>query len=313
MTKAKAAISKAKADPRKWLSKELNERFKDFVDERKATLDPKKTNGVHDMRVAIRRLRSLITDFEDLIDVKPVKSVRKVLKKDARSLGKVRDQDVYIKALEKLRIKVRGKPHARAVTKLIEDSRKLRKEAYLRITKPLSKASLDDLSDEFSQAMDSALDKSALSRPAKLTAAARQAVEARLKKLGKCGRNIYDPADQKGLHKFRIAVKRLRYSMEAFAPVLNGSLRPLAERAATLQSLLGDIHDCDVWINRLAARLKKIEKNDKGSAADLGVLSLVESKLVKRRTKRYRAALELWSEWETSNFLQKIDSAVSKN
>src|SRR5262249_19100236 len=154
--------------------------------------------------------------------------------------------------------------------------------AFQKITKPLSKASLDELSDEFSDAVDSAVDKSSLSNPAKLTAAAGRGGAARVKEVDKMGPDLYDPAAGEGHYKFRIAVKRLRYSMESFAPVLNGSLRPMAERVATLQSLLGDIHDCDVWTERLAAQLKKMEKNGKDAHdADLSVLSLALAELVK--------------------------------
>jgi CHAD domain-containing protein len=306
-------MARSDIDPQEWLSNELRDRFDAVVDQRKATLDPDETHGVHDMRVAIRRLRSLMADFAEIFDVRPVKRIRKMLKNVAGSLGKVRDQDVYIKALEKLYARVKRQPHAHAVTKLIDNSRELRKEAHKKITKPLSKASLDDLSDRFSEAVDSALDQPGLFRPAGLAAVAQEAIAARLDELVKLGWNIYDPSDQKGLHKFRIAVKRLRYSMEAFAPVLKNSFESRAEQVAKLQSLLGDLHDCDVWIDRLGTRLKKMDKNGKVSHSDLKVLSMVLSDLVKRRARRYRSSLELWTEWETADFLPKIKAAVSKN
>jgi CHAD domain-containing protein len=300
-------------DPRKWLSDELHDRFKAVIDQRKATLDPDETDGVHDMRVAIRRLRSLMADFAEIFDSRPVKRVRKHLKKSAASLGQIRDQDVYIKALKKLHGKVKDQPHAHEVTRLIDRSRERRDDAYKKITKPLSRSSLDDLKDQFDEAIDSALDQKGLSHHADLTKAARRAVTERLDYLVQLGRHIYEPGDQKGLHKLRIAVKRLRYSLEAFAPVLDCDLEARAEQVAELQSLLGDVHDCDVWRDRLGKRLKKLEKKRKDSLAHMKVLSMVLSALVKRRSRRYRAALALWTKWETNDFLVEIEAAIEKN
>jgi CHAD domain-containing protein len=50
------------------------------------------------------------------------------------------------------------------------------------------------------------------------------------------------------LHNLRIAYKRLRYTIEAFAAVLPSELASLAQPAARFQSRLGRLHDADVAI-----------------------------------------------------------------
>jgi CHAD domain-containing protein len=50
--------------------------------------------------------------------------------------------------------------------------------------------------------------------------------------------------DQKGLHDFRIACKRLRYALERFE-ALDPSLESAALRLAELQDALGEAHDRD--------------------------------------------------------------------
>ncbi len=55
------------------------------------------------------------------------------------------------------------------------------------------------------------------------------------------------------MHDMRIAAKRLRYLLElvgfCFGPVGNEA----RERARDLQDVLGEIHDCDVMLERIAA------------------------------------------------------------
>src|SRR5437879_2784281 len=65
-------------------------------------------DGIHDMRVATRRLRSALSTFEDFYRRSVVKDYRKGLKDVAGALGAIRDLDViqaagqsYTKSLDK--------------------------------------------------------------------------------------------------------------------------------------------------------------------------------------------------------------------
>jgi hypothetical protein len=60
---------------------------------------------------------------------------------------------------------------------------------------------------------------------------------------------LADPRDKQQHHQMRIATKRLRYKMEACRPVYEGDLDEAIETTKKLQTLLGNIHDCDVWID----------------------------------------------------------------
>lgn len=53
--------------------------------------------------------------------------------------------------------------------------------------------------------------------------------------------------DNRGLHDFRIACKRLRYAIERFEP-LDLSLESAAEHLAQVQDALGEAHDRDVLL-----------------------------------------------------------------
>lgn len=67
----------------------------------------------------------------------------------------------------------------------------------------------------------------------------------RLEELMSFDRAVHDPSNVEELHEMRIAVKRLRYTLEIFSSAVPGSDRFL-KTLKQLQDLLGAIHDADV-------------------------------------------------------------------
>ena len=49
----------------------------------------------------------------------------------------------------------------------------------------------------------------------------------------------------------RIAAKKLRYTLEIFAPIYPGEFRPWLRSIKEVQDEIGAIHDCDMWIDFL--------------------------------------------------------------
>src|SRR3712207_3814458 len=86
-----------------WTREVLRVRFEEIVEKRQAALDFSDIEGVHDMRVATRRLRSALKDFLPFLHKRSLKRVRRDLKTVADALGAVRDDDVAMAALEKFR------------------------------------------------------------------------------------------------------------------------------------------------------------------------------------------------------------------
>jgi CHAD domain-containing protein len=52
-------------------------------------------------------------------------------------------------------------------------------------------------------------------------------------------------------HDLRIAAKRLRYVLEIFAPCLGEEAEAARSAAKRLQSVLGDLHDCDLMLAKV--------------------------------------------------------------
>src|SRR5881392_1501437 len=80
----------------------LTSRYSEMVGFKDAALSFKNPDGVHDMRVASRRLRSVLKDFRPFLRKDPLRGIEEGVTRIADTLGMVRDQDVLINTLEKL-------------------------------------------------------------------------------------------------------------------------------------------------------------------------------------------------------------------
>ena len=58
-------------------------------------------------------------------------------------------------------------------------------------------------------------------------------------------------------HAIRIAAKKLRYTMEVYGPLYRRGLKKPLSRVKKIQEILGDLHDCDVWIDQVMVMLVK--------------------------------------------------------
>jgi CHAD domain-containing protein len=101
-------------------------------------------------------------------------------------------------------------------------------------------------------------------------------VRTRLDELRGFGDRALAPDAGAEQHSMRIAAKRLRYVLEIVGPCIGEEAKAARDAAKQLQSVLGDLHDCDLM-------LSKLEQID--SAAAL---------LRERREHLFREFVELW-------------------
>jgi hypothetical protein len=91
------------------------------------------------------------------------------------------------------------------------------------------------------------------------------------------------------------------------------NLHACAKEISLLQTSLGELHDCDVWLEGLSARLKHLERkrnpDQQDSRVRAGAIWLVRH-FAAERMDHYRAALGRWQEWMTNDFLTKLESVV---
>jgi CHAD domain-containing protein len=101
-------------------------------------------------------------------------------------------------------------------------------------------------------------------------------VRVRLDELRDLAEGALAPDAGEAQHNMRIAAKRLRYVLEIFMPCLGEEAKGARRAAQRLQSVLGDLHDCDLM-------LPKVEH-----------IEAVSMLLQERRERLFREFRELW-------------------
>ena len=222
-------------------------------------------------------------------------------------MGAVRDEDVFIDGLAKMSDAAEGPI---AIHQRLESSHEKRGKALQKLSITLEKTSADELSRLFDSAAEAVFGAPELFRPTSVSAAGRDLIRQRLAELIDASEAIYAPADSKGLHKMRIAAKRLRYTADIYVPVFGDRLQEFVGETADLQSFLGDAHDYDLWIEDISGQLQKRERGAAKSRSENNELAAVLAKLVRRRAKRYARALKLWTKWQETGRFNKVRATI---
>ena len=259
----------------------LMSRMREMISLRDKAFDWSDVEGVHAMRVASRRLRSALRDFREVFPKNKLTLLAKEGKTIADSLGRVRDEDVALIALEKLHATVL--PHVTAGIGLLIAERVARRDrARAALVVALTPNRLSGLAQLFGYTLTNlATEESAPFEPnatgelptVETITDATQKAECSFRNLGisRVGKQfrrlqkdaicLYNPLASEPLHELRIEAKRLRYALELFGVCWRRKLDPFAQDIAELQGALGDLHDSDEWIGELEGKLTRLHKN----------------------------------------------------
>ncbi len=238
------------------------------------------------------------------------------LQQITRALGDARDTDVQIAFLLHLKEERAQKndpdPGARPplptdgietilLTRLQKKRQKLQ-NAVLSALENLERSGIpEDMRVECTDLLTRA--KQARARPAAsgIPAVAATRISRRLDLLLQYERWVYNPDAVAEHHAMRIAAKKLRYIMETYAPVYRRNLKKPLARVKKIQEILGDLHDCDVWIDTVMAMLLD-ERTSPGT--DITSPDIQESRVTsyrhflsereKERKRIYRRFVRYW-------------------
>jgi CHAD domain-containing protein len=189
---------------------------------------------VHDLRVALRRCRSVAAAVEEIDPHPDWAEMRDCARKLFRSLGKLRDAQVMEQWVGKIQ------PQDDSVKRALLES--------LTATEESAKKKALQNAVRFGVQRWHELERVLTSRlrriPADGEAACCLALE-RLEEARELHRRALRTETPEPWHELRIGVKRFRYTLEALVPSLHGRWSDSLKR---VQDMLGDIHDVDVLL-----------------------------------------------------------------
>lgn len=143
-----------------------------------------------------------------------------------------------------------------------------------------------------------------------------------------------DPAEQTALHDMRIAAKRLRYVLEVTAGCFGPYADTARKRAKELQTIIGEIHDCDEHLPEVEALIAELEQADiaavrdsaSAGAKDLAPKAVVAAPhaeeyaglaafatyLAARREVLFAHFLDRWRDLEREGFRPRLEYAIAE-
>lgn len=194
--------------------------------------------AVHDLRVALRRLRSILKPARGIYGKFHTDAVRAALKEIADATGDLRDEEVLHQTIADLPPDPATQGARDAWVKQRQGREEQLRQRLLGLLRDghgsRAHATLDAL---LRLPVDPACDRHLERFAARVVERARQAIKRQ---------GLVALEDTAGLHEQRILYKRLRYAAESFTPALPPTLAALARVAERFQKRLGEVHDLDV-------------------------------------------------------------------
>ncbi|MBP0492606.1 CHAD domain-containing protein [Pararoseomonas indoligenes] len=244
--------------------------------------------GVHQMRVAVRRLRAVLATFDPDLPGEAEDRFKASLRRLGRILGEARDWDVFITEVLPAAA-VDGVP-IQDLARLEKAARQFRAAAQPSLRAAVSGPGFANTVESISAWAQDAADPSSPQGRGRLARPARKLAPRLQKRLARTvlqrGRHIRRRSETE-LHELRKALKRLRYGVELLAPLHESGRKTFRRACQSLQEKLGALNDAVV-----AAELtRRLEADDPSLAPQAKALRAWT------RTRRERAMAGTPAAW----------------
>lgn len=254
--------------------------------------------GIHQMRVAMRRIRSAVSSLRKTLPAEDRRWVEEELGRIGGALGPVRNIDVF--ATELLPAARAGLPEKAGSDELAETLGRLREGGYDRVKEAI-------LSEQYADATLRLLrwfetrgrDNPSPPHP-RIGKIAPLVLDRRRRKLRRRSKGFgrLTPWER---HKLRIAAKKLRYTIELFGCLLDADdLRKYLGKLKGLQDDLGYANDVRVAHDFLGELFAEIDPRGPAAHAWIGVLEFHDQRLagaerkLRRHLRRLNRAAPFW-------------------
>jgi CHAD domain-containing protein len=224
--------------------------------------------AVHDIRVALRRLQAALRMFQACYPPRKLRRYRLRLRKLLRALGAVRDEDILIDALSN-----HGKAAAegvkQALARLVAQRRTVQQQARVKSLLLLDKLQRANFAENLLAFVKGARGFKRVGQQGPFEAEAAAIAQRALAAWDERRRQVQGRDDLETLHSMRIAVKRLRYTLELSRLANGDHYQGCLDRLTEMQEVLGDLHDADGLLESLAHSLPNAPVEAIGGLADI--------------------------------------------
>ena len=316
-------MSRSEPPSKAWFIHVLEKKLEKFIGEFKSLdLDFDK-DSIRRVRVASRRLRTVFLMSEGTQFLPEQKLLRSFLKKTGRTLGELRDIDVQIESLEAVSASCLQKEDQPGIARLLLRLRQRRDLVCKKTEKVIKRMRCNSSCLTVYEELQRLRIRSEMTegKPdfALLRNCAFETINLQILKVISYSRSIENPMAQEEHHEMRVETKRLRYAMEIFDEVYEGALSVFILRLKEFQSLLGELHDGDVWLqylslfinDELGRTVEYYGTSRNFSRIKPGILSLIKFKK-ESRDQAYQNSNHYWLDLEKESFFYGIKKTLGE-
>lgn len=259
----------------------------------------KDTERLHQLRVAMRKMRAVYVQMEALFDEGWVKERYTVISSLMKETGRKRDLDVYIEKLGAYK-KLVDKKFAKGIDKLGEYIESFRETEDKRVLNMLHSKEFADEMDELERFCKES-SCIYLSEESKLPVIffVKRAVSRRYEIIVKKGSVIGPKSPAKKYHKLRIEFKKLRYMMEFFSAMMDReSYDYIFPKLKRIQDILGEFQDLQVQSEHLGEFVKESGIDSNSIIKSVEALKVEMQRLENSKKRAFREEFVSFSKLE---------------
>lgn len=266
------------------------------------------TEFLHDYRVAVRKIRTLVSEFPYVFDDQIFEKARTDFKFIGQKSNRLRDTDVYL--LEKQWY----------IDKLPQEQHDHLEEFfdYIQVDR---KTALKDFklflnSEDYKQKLDYWV--KFISRPSqvkglRLGAFAANLLHRRFQKIIKKGKKIDNSSPDEQLHRLRIDGKKFRYHLEFFGSLFSDKqVKAFLKKMKALQDCLGTFNDRSMQIIDIGDFIEKHPQLNTHTTGALHLLLKVIEQEKNTERERFKQVFDEFSHDRTVKMARKLFAEVSQ-
>lgn len=273
---------------------------------------------IHRARVASRRLRAVLPIFDGIASPQKTRRWLKQIRSVTQALGAARDLDVQIVSLTEFLQSIQQPDQQAGAQRLLVRWRQQRESLHSPVTGAMEELLHRDVLEQM-HLVFSQLAEQPLPYTAALYQHSARSNLAYLEALLSFEGIVTQPDQIDQLHQMRIAAKRLRYTLETFAPLYANQLKPSVQAVKMIQDLLGNLHDGDVWLALLPQFIADEEARtiayfgDGQPMQDLlpGIYAFQKDRAASRAA-AYQQFTEAWQGWQANDLWQELRDSLTR-
>ena len=284
-----------------------------FEDQIEGVMKSEDIEYVHRMRVTSRRLRAALPLFRFCFPGKEFKEWAIQLKKVTRLLAEARDLDVQIAFIEQYMKKPKSTIEKSCVGILLQYHKDRRGSVQLSVVSGLEKLEASDVLVDLRKFCEQTIieQSNATFDSSQVLEKAQWHISFRLDDFLSMEKYVYLESKNLKHHEMRIYAKKLRYTMEAFAPLYKNKLAKEIKTITAFQDVLGEMHDCDVWVDYIPKFIDKTKtkiksKGKEDPAKFEKALSNFLAYIKGQKSYHYNQFVRLWNKNKYNNFFVKL-------